>query len=130
MINDGMKLVGLNKVLANMNLMVGKLSGDFKRIAKKAGMIIEKRAKENIRGQHGHDRHWITGTLARSIKTGEPYYKGANIIEVPIGTDVFYAVSVEYRDRTGGFLRPALFESEKAAMMYMQATIAGEIVTF
>ena len=117
---------GLNKVLANLHLAQLKILGEAPKIAENAGRIIEKRAKENITGLHGHDRHIITGNLRRSIDT-RVRKMGVSLIRVEIGTDVYYAAYVEARDKTGGFLHPALYESREDAMNYIRLHLSGGV---
>ena len=122
-----MILRGMTKVLANMNLSVMAVSGDMERIAMNAGRLIERRAKENISGKNSHHRHIVTGNLRNSIDT-KVRKKTQTVVQIEVGTNVTYAIFVEARDKTGGFLRPALFESKKQALDYIQRTVAGEIL--
>ena len=118
------KLVGLTKLLFNINKIV--LSSAYgAKIVYRAGTIVEKRAKENITGKHGHDKHIITGNLRRSIKTGTPVQLAPGFFQVAIGTDVIYALPVEVRDKTGGYLRPALKESKKEVMKFVKKSVIG-----
>jgi len=121
------KLKGFTKILGKLNALALIATGDAKRLTKNAGRIIEKRAKENLTGRHGHDKHIISGTLRASIDTGQPFSMGGGTYAVAIGTDVFYAPYVEARDKTGGFLRPALLEGATEARRYLATTIKGEI---
>jgi len=121
-----MILRGMTKVLANMNLSVMAVSGDMERIAMNAGRLIERRAKENISGKNGHIKHIITGNLRNSIDT-RVRKMAPTLVQIEIGTNVHYAAAVEARDATGGYLRPALYESKKQALDYIQRTVAGEV---
>jgi hypothetical protein len=80
---------------------------------KQATMIVQRRAKENISGEHGHTRHVKTGNLRRNIKT-KAGWTGTYTIDGVIGTDVPYAPYVESLP-DGGFLYPALMEVGTAA---------------
>lgn len=121
-----MRLDGMTKVLTNLTLLNEKVTGGMKRVGEHAGRIIEKRAKENISGQHGHNKHIITGNLRSSIDT-RVKEKGFALIQIEVGTDVRYAVYVETKSRDGGFLRPALFESKEKALLYIRLTLSGFI---
>ena len=121
-----MRLDGVAKVMGAINLKIMALSGDMERITMNAGRLIERRAKENITGQHGHNRHIITGNLRNSIDT-KVHKRGMSLYQAEIGTDVYYALPVELRDKTGGYLRPALKEAKPQAMNYIQRTVAGEV---
>jgi len=121
-----MRLDGVAKTLANINLKIMVLSGDMERITMNAGRLIERRAKENISGQHGHDRHIITGNLRNSIDT-KVHKRGINLYQAEIGTDVRYALPVEVRSPDGGYLRPSLSETKPQVMNYISRTICGEI---
>jgi len=103
-----------------------KLNGEMDDIIKRAGLIIERRAKENISGKHGHYRHIITGNLRRSITT-EVEKLNMELYRVAVGTDVYYAAWVEAKDKSGGYLRPAFFESKDIALNYIADEIAKSI---
>jgi len=121
------KLTGVTRLLFNINkMMVSGITGA--KITYQAGTIVEKRAKENITGKHGHDKHIITGNLRRSIKTGTPTQLAPGFFQVEIGTDVVYAKAVEVRDKTGGYLRPALKESKKDVMSFVKKKVRGDIL--
>ena len=122
-----MKLLGVNKVLANMTLRVHTASGKIPKVLWNAGRLVERRAKENISGKHGHQRHVITGNLMKSIDTKRPYKTAPHTYSVPIGTDVHYAIHVEHRDKTGGFLFPALKEGKAQATDYIKRELRGEL---
>jgi len=122
-----MHITGITKVLANINLKMMAITGDMERIALNGGRLIERRAKENISGKNSHHRHIVTGNLRNSIDT-KVRKKTQTVVQIEVGTNVTYAIFVEARDKTGGFLRPALFESKKQALDYIQRTVAGEIL--
>jgi len=121
-----MHITGITKTLANINLKTMAITGDMERIAYKAGTLIERRAKENISGKNSHHRHIVTGNLRNSIDT-RVRKMAPTLVQIEIGTNVHYAAAVEARDATGGYLRPALYESKKQALDYIQRTVAGEV---
>jgi hypothetical protein len=122
-----MKLIGMEAVILNMTARIYAASGRLEKIAWNAGRLIERRAKENITGKHGHGKHIITGRLRSSIDAKKPLKLSQYKYAVPIGTDVFYAPHVEHRDKTGGYLRPALQESKKQAIDYIKKELRGEL---
>ena len=121
------KITGLTKVLLNINKMIMSSAVGAK-IVKQAGTIVEKRAKENIAGKNGHDKHIITGNLMRSIKAGTPVQLAPGFFQIAIGTDVVYAMKVEVNDRTSGYLRPALKESKKEVMKFVKKKTTGNLL--
>jgi len=121
------ELKGLPRLLLNINTMLLSTTAGAK-ITYQAATIVEKRAKENITGMHGHDKHIITGNLRRSIKAGIPTPIGPAAFSVPIGTDVVYAMAVEVKSPDGGFLRPALKESKKDVMAFVKKKVTGEVL--
>jgi len=121
-----MHITGITKTLANINLKTMAITGDMERIAYKAGTLIEKRAKENISGKHGHIKHIISNTLRSSIDT-KVRKKTQTVVQIEVGTNVFYGIYVEARDKSGGFLRPALYETQYEALDYIRRTVMGEL---
>ena len=121
-----MHITGITKVLANINLKMMAITGDMERIALNGGRLIERRAKENISGKHGHIEHIISGTLMGSIDTRVRKIT-QTLVQIEIFTKVHYAAAVEARDKSGGYFHPALPESKKQVLDYIQRTIAGEV---
>jgi hypothetical protein len=122
-----MKLIGTEAVILNMTMRVKAAEGKLGKIAWNAGRLIERRAKENITGKHGHEKHIITGMLRSSIDAKKPLRLSQYRYAVPIGTDVHYAPYVEHRDKTGGYLRPALVEAKGQAIDYIRRSLRGEL---
>ena len=121
-----LKITGLNSVIQNLNLKLMEVTGDIEQIAERGGRVIEKRVKENLTGDRGHQRHIITGNLRRSIDT-RAHKISTFIVEVAIGTDTHYAVYVEARDKTGGYLYPGFVESKQEALDLIGYIIAGKV---
>jgi len=123
------ELKGLPRLLLNINTMLLSTTAGAK-IAYQAATIVEKRAKQSLAGKltPAHPKHHITGNLMRSIKAGIPTPIGPAAFSVPIGTDVVYAMGVEVRDQTGGYLRPALKESKKDVMAFVKKKVTGEVL--
>jgi len=122
-----MKLIGMEAVILNMTMRVQAAAGKLEKIAWNAGRLVERRAKENISGKHGHKEHIITSRLRNSIDAKKPLRMSQYKYAVPIGSDVFYAPYVEHRDKTGGYLRPALEESKEQVVDYIKRELRGEL---
>lgn len=120
-----MRLKGANQVIANITLKIYTAKGILPKVAMKAGRLIERRAKENITGKHGHDKHIITGNLRSSIDVKTPIKISEHAYSVPIGTNVHYAPHVEHRDKTGGYLHPALEETKEQVLKLMRSELSG-----
>lgn len=119
-------MTGIQTVLNKLNLKLMEIENAAPKLAERAGRVIEKRAKENLTGKNNHQRHIITGNLRRSIDT-RVTKTGPFTVTISIGTDMHYAIYVELRDRTGGFLYPALYESKDEAITTLALLIAGKI---
>ena len=122
-----MILKGADVVIANMTLRVNAAAGKLDKIAWNAGRLIERKAKENITGKHGHEKHIITGNLRNSIDAKKPMRMSKYFYIVPIGSDVFYARYVEHRDKTGGYLHPALEETKEQVIDYIKRELRMEL---
>ena len=120
-------LRGKEAVILNITMRLHAAAGKLEKTTWNAGRLVEKRAKENITGQHGHQKHIISGRLRSSITAKRPIRLSQYKYSVPIGTDVFYGPYVEHRDATGGFLYPALKETKKQAIDYITRSLKGEL---
>ena len=120
-------LRGKEAVILNITMRIHSAAGRLEKIAWNAGRLVERRAKENISGKHGHKKHIISSRLMNSIDAKKPLRLSRYKYSVPIGTDVFYGPYVEHRDKTGGFLYPALTETKKQAIDYIKRELSGEL---
>ena len=114
--------------IRGLNLLKRKLfklgTDSYKELAdsfNRAGMIIERRAKQNISGQFGHVRHVKTGNLMSSIKTDTKLV--GTLINTWIGTDVYYAYHVEKLPDCG-YLFPAFEETQAEVMKYLEDEVS------
>jgi len=120
-------LAGKEAVILNITMRLHAAAGKLEKTTWNAGRLVEKRAKENITGQHGHQKHIISGRLRSSITAKRPIRLSQYKYSVPIGTDVFYGLWVEVKSPDGGFLRPALGETKKQAINYITRSLKGEL---
>ena len=123
--NIWMKIEGLEDAEVKLRLLDQKVRKSAEVNMKVACFIVQRRAKENISGQHGHTRHVLTGNLRRNIKS-KVAWSGFAQIDGIIGTDVPYAPYVEALP-DGGFLYPALMEVGKAALDFFQMAMVASI---
>ena len=106
--NLDIKITGVSKTVIKLRLLDENVRKESLQAMKRACSIVEKRAKENLQGRHSPHpyRHWVTGTLGRSIKS-KVGFTGLYQLTGAIGTDVPYAPYVEALP-DGGYLFPAL----------------------
>jgi len=106
------RILGVAETLAKMEVLSKTAKKGLYETIRKATMMVQTRAKENISGLHGHVKHIDTGNLRRNIKSKTEWVNPRKV-EGFIGTDVPYAPYVEALP-DGGYLIPALFEMEQA----------------
>jgi len=115
------EIQGVSQTVLKIKLLSEVIRSDVMKEMKKAAILVQNRAKENLAGQHGHNRHWITGNLARGIKSEVGWESLYELVGV-IGTDVEYAPFVESLP-DGGFLYPALQEVKGEAFVMVREGI-------
>jgi len=98
---------GMDDWYLNLKLFDEKVRKEVAMGMKQEVMKVTNRAKQNLQGQHGHKRHWQTGTLSRSLRATSQWISHVEI-EGMVATDVPYAPYVEAME--DGFLLPALYE--------------------
>lgn len=124
--NIDVKIEGMDEVQIKLRLLDQTVRKNGEKAMNVACMIIQRRAKENISGEHGHTRHIKTGNLRRNIKFKSEWKSFAEIDGV-IGTDVPYAPYVEALP-DGGFLFPALMEVGKYALEFFNTALVAAIL--
>jgi len=115
---NNFKVTGVKETIAKLNLIEQDVRSRGQEVMFKAGTIVQARAQENIDGQHGHDRHRVTGNLFRNIKT-KAGWASLNELVAVVGTDVGYAPYVEAL-ADGGYLYPALLETASRVLLYLK----------
>jgi hypothetical protein len=118
--NLDIKITGVPKALVKLRLLDENVREKSLQAMKRACSLVERRAKENLQGRHSPHpyRHWVTGTLGRSIKS-KVGFTGPYQITGVIGTDVPYAPYVEALP-DGGYLFPALITEGPQAVKYFE----------
>jgi hypothetical protein len=124
--NLDIKIEGLEEAQVKFRLLDQAVRTNGEKAMMQACMIVQRRAKENISGDHGHTRHVKTGNLRRNIKS-KAGWTGLGQIDGVIGTDVPYAPYVEALP-DGGYLFPALMEVGKDALDFFNRAIVAAIL--
>ena len=115
------ELVGVPKAITKFKLLDQVVRNEILKGVQGGAQIVQKRAKENISGMHGHVEHVLTGTLRRSFQVRVGWKSFTEVVGA-IGTDVPYAPYVEALP-DGGSLVPALNETGKDAYDYIKLRI-------